>query len=131
RPVKRLELAIEALRLLGDGYTLLVIGDGEEGDRWKRASVGLPVRFVGQVYEDEELARLLSVASVMYLPGSVGLTCVHGFANSLPCLTTSEEATTQTPEYDYVVDGYNGLVFHQADAGLHASMIRDLLADGE
>jgi glycosyltransferase involved in cell wall biosynthesis len=131
RPVKRLEVAIETLRLLGDGYVLLVIGDGEEGERWQAASVGLPVHFVGQVYEDEKLARLLSVASVMYLPGSVGLTCVHGFANSLPCLTTSEEATTQTPEYDYVVDGYNGVIFAEADAGLHALSIRRLLADDE
>lgn len=132
RRVKRVEVVIEAVRRLaaaGSDVRLVVIGDGEDRDRLEDAAAGSPVMFTGQTYDDDELAGLLSIASVMVLPGSVGLTCVHGFANDLPCITTSERATMQTPEFAYVEDGVNGLVVDTADPRAYAATLGALMDD--
>lgn len=131
RPIKKVEVAIAALRLLGEGYALLVIGDGEEAGRL-RAMVGdLPIKFLGQTYDDVTIARWLSIASMLVMPGSVGLTCVHGFASGLPCITTSDRTTTQTPEFAYVEHDVNGLVLQRPDPHLYAEAIAGLAVDRE
>jgi glycosyltransferase involved in cell wall biosynthesis len=135
RAVKRVEVAIEANRVLngrvGPPHSLVIIGDGEERQHLESAAAGASVRFVGQTYDDAEIARLLSVGSFLVMPGSVGLTCVHGFANGLPCVTTSDAATTQTPEFAYVEDGYNGIVLPAPDPHLFAEAISDLVEHPE
>lgn len=131
RPIKRVEVAIEAVRLLGPDFVLVVIGGGEEQERLEAEAADTSARFVGLTYDEKEVARLLSIADLMVLPGSVGLTCIHGFASGLPVLTTSEAATTQTPEMAYVVDGENGFILQAADADLYARCIRELVGDRE
>jgi glycosyltransferase involved in cell wall biosynthesis len=133
RPSKRVEVAIEAVRILSKRLDvpliLMVIGDGEERAGLEARADGAPVRFVGQTYDDAELAKLLSVASLLILPGSVGLTCVLGFSNGLPVVTTDAEATTQTPEFAYVRDNENGVVVKAPDAELYADVIEGLLSE--
>lgn len=133
RPIKRVEVAIEAVRILNQRLDvpvmLVVIGDGEERTRLEAGADGAPVRFVGQTYDDVELAELLSVASLLVLPGSVGLTCVLAFSNGLPVVTTDAGATTQTPEFAYVRDDENGVVVKAPEAELYANVIEGLLSD--
>lgn len=133
RTVKRLEVAIEAVRILNQRLDvpvlLLVIGDGEERAGLAARANGVPVRFVGQTYDDTELAELLSVASLLVLPGSVGLTCVLAFSNGLPVVTTDAGATTQTPEFAYVRDDENAVVVKAPEAVMYANVIEELLSD--
>ncbi|MFP3882606.1 MAG: glycosyltransferase family 4 protein [Actinomycetota bacterium] len=135
RPIKKVEVAIEAVRILNhrqeNSVALIVIGDGGERASLEAAAKGAMVRFVGQTYDDAELAKLLSVASLLVLPGSVGLTCVLAFSNGLPVITTDAAATTQTPEFAYVRDEENGVVLGAPDAELYADAIEELLADHE
>ena len=56
----------------------------------------------------------------------MGLTCVHGFAYGVPVLT-SQKGVEQSPEYDYVVDGENGLLIEEPDAELYAEAIKSTL----
>jgi glycosyltransferase involved in cell wall biosynthesis len=63
------------------------------------------------------------------MPGWVGLTCVHGFANGLPCITATERATAQTPEFAYIVDGYNGVILEDLESQLFADAILALADD--
>jgi glycosyltransferase involved in cell wall biosynthesis len=132
---KRVEIAIEAVRLLesrlDEPLVLMVIGDGEEREDLEAAALGAPVRFVGQTYNDRELAELLSVASLLIMPGSVGLTCVLGFSNGLPLVTTDAVATMQTPEFAYVRDGENAVVVPRPDPELYAEVVEGLLTDRE
>jgi glycosyltransferase involved in cell wall biosynthesis len=135
RPIKRVEVAIEAVRILNqrleEPVMLVVIGDGEERARLEAGAVGAPVRFFGQTYDDRELAGLLSVATLLVLPGSVGLTCVLAFSNGLPVVTTDARATTQTPEFAYVRHDENGVVVMAPDAELYADVIEELLFDDD
>lgn len=130
-PVKRVDLAIEILRYLDGNATLVVIGDGTQRKSLEEASEGLPVQFRGAIYNEEELARYFMIADLLVLPGRVGLTCVHGFANGVPCLTTSDEIAEQSPEYEYVEDGYNGVILLTDDPAHQARAIRVLLNDPE
>lgn len=135
RPIKRVEVAIEAVRLaerrLETPVVLVVVGDGESRSQLESEAAGAPVRFLGQTYDDRELAEVFATSSLLVLPGSVGLTCVLGFANGVPCLTTSAEATTQTPEYDYVRSGDNGVIVPSPDPQAYADLIVSLLTDEE
>lgn len=135
RPIKRVDVAVEAVKLLETmsdrSHILLIIGGGEEAARLAALSDGAPVRIVGQTYDEAEIAELLSVCSLLLMPGSVGLACVHGFANGLPCLTTSDRATTQTPEFAYVENGRNGLIMKTPDAQLFAEAISALTSDSQ
>lgn len=132
---KRVEVAIEAARLLesrlDEPVVLMVIGDGEEREDLETRALGAPVRFVGQTYDDRELAELLSVASLLIMPGSVGLTCVLGFSNGLPLVTTDASATMQTPEFTYVRNGENAVVVERPEAESYAAVIGALLTDRE
>jgi glycosyltransferase involved in cell wall biosynthesis len=109
----------------------MVIGDGEERENLEARGVGAPVRFVGQTYDDRELAELLSVASLLIMPGSVGLTCVLGFSNGLPLVTTDASSTMQTPEFAYVRNGENAVVVERPEAESYAGVIEGLLTDRE
>lgn len=128
-PEKRVDVAIEAVARLADPPVLIVVGDGPQMERLEEIADPRDVRFVGQIYDESELARYFAIATVMLLPGRVGLTCVHGFANGVPCLTTANGPVSQTPEFEYVADGYNGVVVPQPDPAQYAQAIESLLAD--
>lgn len=130
RPIKRVDVAVEALkRLAGTGdrpYHLVVIGGGVEAEAIRELGAEADVHLIEQTYDEAEIARYMSVCSLLVMPGSVGLAVVHGFANDLPCVTTDEAATTQTPEYAYVEDGVNGVVVSAPDPDLFADAIREI-----
>jgi glycosyltransferase involved in cell wall biosynthesis len=111
--------------------SLVVIGDGTQRGELEREGEGLPIRFRGAIYDEAELARYFKLADLLVLPGRVGLTCVHGFANGVPCITTRGGIVEQSPEYEYVEHGYNGLILPSDDPAVHAGAIRDLLEDLE
>jgi glycosyltransferase involved in cell wall biosynthesis len=134
RPIKRVGVAFEAVRLLNlvgeRSYFLMVIGDGPESGPLA-ALPGDHVRMLGQIYDERRIAQIFSVCSLLVLPGSVGLTCVHGFANGLPCVTSSDAAVTQTPEFTYVEDGVNGVVLPAPDPELYADALREIVSDSD
>ena len=130
-PVKRVDVAVELLKNLDGEVSLVVVGDGFLRHELEELSRGLPIRFRGAIYDELELARYFKLADILVLPGRVGLTCVHGFANGVPCVTTREDVVEQSPEYDYVEHGYNGLILPSDDPATHANAIRDLLEDPE
>ena len=133
RPIKRVEVAIEAVRRLAAtsqrAHHLLVIGGGEESHSLRALANGAPVHMIDQTYDEAEIALYMSMCDLLVMPGSVGLAVVHGFANDLPCITTDESATTQTPEYAYVEDGVNGVILVAPEPELYAAAIRELTED--
>jgi glycosyltransferase involved in cell wall biosynthesis len=130
-PVKRVDIAIRALERIDRDCSLVIVGDGHLREELERISDGLRVRFRGAIYDETELGPYFKLADLLVLPGRVGLTCVHGFANGLPCVTTSDTVVEQSPEYDYVVNDYNGLVLASDDPDIHAAAVEDLLEDRE
>jgi glycosyltransferase involved in cell wall biosynthesis len=130
RPIKRVDVAVEALKRLavtGDRpYHLIVIGGGVEAEAIRELAGDSDVHLIEPTYDEAEIARYMSVCSLLVMPGSVGLAVVHGFANDLPCVTTDEAATTQTPEYAYVEDGVNGVIVSAPDPDRFAAAIREI-----
>jgi hypothetical protein len=45
-------------------------------------------------------------------------------------ITTSERLVSQSPEYDYVEDGYNAVTVDELSAAAFGSAMSDLLHDG-
>lgn len=131
---KRPDVAIDALRILVDRgleAALWVIGDGPERPRLERLAQDLPVTFLGSEYDEIKLAGYLASADLLVVPGRVGLSCVHGFASGLPCLTTDPAFVAQSPEVDYVVDGVNGYLLKGLNPVEYADRIERLWEGGD
>ncbi len=132
-PVKRPDVLIEAVRTLNQQSVpcrLLIIGDGHMREALEAQARELPnVSFLGAIFEEEELAKYFLVSDLLVIPGRVGLTCVHGFAYGVPVLT-SQDDVEQSPEYDYIVDGENGFLIKEPNAGLYAEAIKRTLQNG-
>lgn len=133
RHLKRVEVAIEAVRILAARSdkppVLLVVGDGPERTALESVAAGAPVRFVGVTYDEEDVAGYFAISTFLVMPGTVGLTCAHGFANGVPCMTTSDAAVAQTPEFEYVKNQVNGLILDRAEPLVYADAIEQALAD--
>ena len=132
-PEKRVDVLIEALRLIrnmDEAVTLIVIGDGVERKRLEEKAEDLDcIRFLGAIYDEKELAPYLLVSDLLVIPGRIGLTCVHGFTAGLPCVTASEGVVHQSPEYDYIQDGVNGIIVSDLSPDAFALAISALLRD--
>jgi glycosyltransferase involved in cell wall biosynthesis len=132
-PEKRVDVLIEAVRLIGDMHedvALIVIGDGVERRRLEEQAGGLGrVRFLGPIYDERELAPYLLVADLLVIPGRIGLTCVHGFTAALPSVTASAEVVHQSPEYDYIENESNGILIPDLSPGAFAQTISEVLRD--
>jgi glycosyltransferase involved in cell wall biosynthesis len=125
-PEKGPNIAIEVLRALtrlGLSAALWVVGDGPELKSLQRLANGLPVAFFGAEYDEVRVAQYLAAADFLVIPGRVGLGCVQGFSSGVPCLTTNPDSVLQSPEVDYVIDGFNGYLVDSQDPVEYAHRI--------
>jgi glycosyltransferase involved in cell wall biosynthesis len=88
---------------------LVVIGDGPGLPEVRSQARGLDgVHFRGEVYDQEEIARHMRVASAVVIPGAVGLAANHSLAHGVPVIT--RDSPLHAPEVDYIEPGANGLI---------------------
>lgn len=86
-----------------------IIGGGEQLEALQaRTRDSGEVAVLGEIYDQELLARHLAAADAMVLPGAAGITVTHAFAHGKPVLMRA--SPLHSPEAEYVVDGVNGLV---------------------
>lgn len=119
--VKRLDLLIEALRILkdrGEMYNLVFVGDGVKAEDLKRlvneCGIDDQVWFYGACYDEEKNAELIYNADLCVAPGNVGLTAMHVMVFGTPVLTHNNFAY-QMPEFEAVKDGETGAFFKYND----------------
>lgn len=112
---KKGDEAVEAVRRLNQAggtrrfVELVVIGGGPIlGDLKQRYGDVPGVRFLGELFDQERVARYMRVASALVIPGYVGLAVNHAFAQGLPVITRAHEL--HSPEIEYVEHGRNGLI---------------------
>ena len=111
---------------------LVIVGDGPERDSLERlAEAKIPghFSFLGEVYDEEILSKVFSVAEIFVMPGYVGLAIVHAFCFGLPFIT--ERVKIHSPEIQYLHDGYNGFWVEEDDTEGLAVQIEELLGDKE
>ena len=114
------------------GVYLLIIGDGPDRVRLEQiAGSVLPGHciFIGEVFDEEQLSKIFSIAEVFLLPGFVGLAIVHAFCFGVPLIT--ERVKNHSPEIQYLHDGYNGFFVDVGDIDGLASRLLELLTDAE
>jgi glycosyltransferase involved in cell wall biosynthesis len=123
---KRPELAIETLRRLDVPASLVVAGEGPQGELAARAA-GLPVRFAGRVSEADKW-RLYDSADVLLFGSTLegfGLVVAEAQSRGVAVVAASGTATAEALE-----DGVSGLLV-EPTAEAFAAAVREMAARRE
>ena len=108
------------------GFQLVVAGEGPERPVLESLARSRPwMNLVGAKF-GADLAAIASTASVMVIPGWVGLVVIDAAALGLPLVTT--DRPEHSVEIDYLTDGVNGLICSN-NAMVMGDAIAELLGD--
>ncbi len=132
-PLCRFDLLLEAMEILNandEPVTLILVGDGPQrvALEAQAAELALDVRFMGAIYNEVELSRLIYIADMTVSPGKVGLTAMHSLTYGTPVVTHSD-LDQQMPEVEAIIEGETGAFFRLGDAADLAKTIGTMLAD--
>lgn len=107
---------------------LLIIGDGpERGAVIAATREHQWIRYLGPLFERDK-ALALAEASLIAMPGPVGLVILDAFASGVPLVTTNIDS--HGPEIEYLRDGVNGLVARPShDARAFAAALCSVVED--
>ena len=106
---------------------LLIVGEGPEKAHLEESARHLDcVRFLGGVYDADEIGRIMRIATAVIIPGATGLAINHAFAHGVPVITRSERS--HGPEIEYVRHGENGLII-DGDLDLFHATVASFLTD--
>jgi glycosyltransferase involved in cell wall biosynthesis len=115
--IKRFDQLLQAFAILGSSNKdlyLVLIGDGPDLQLLKRMAGDLGiadrVEFRGACYEEADIGRTLSAASLFVNPGDTGLSCVHAMTYGVP-VVTHDNMNRHGPEVEAVVAGVTGDFF--------------------
>lgn len=118
-PYKRIDLAIEASRIVG--FPLRIVGDGPERDRLMKmaAAEHLDVEFLGSL-PDEDIRDLYRRAAAMLLPGEedFGIAPVEAQACGRPVVALARGGALET-----VIDGVTGVLVTESSPEAFAAGI--------
>jgi len=119
---KRLDLVFQAADELAArraDFHLVVVGDGPLRPQVSSmAGARTHVSYVGPRF-GEDLARELKSASVMLMPGAVGLGVLDAFAAGLPVVTANGPG--HGPELEYLREGWNAAIVEATPRSLAAA----------
>ena len=109
-----------------------VIGSGTEQRRLAtlvhEAGLDDHVRFVGELYDDMDLAPWFLSAAVFVHPAAIGLSILHAFGYGLPVVTHGT-AQRHGPEFSAFKEGLSGRTYREKDIAGLASAVIGLLRD--
>lgn len=131
----KFDLVVSALPLIIAKIPNLVwciIGNGDEKNNLenKVKTNGLEenVRFVGEMYKEDEIAPWFLSSEILIHPAAIGLTLLHSFGYGLPVVTHGE-ANLHNPEYAAFVPELTGRNFKMGDINNLSETVIGLLND--
>lgn len=135
-PANRVDLLLQAAAKLAPTMPHLrvhLIGKGEpEMTRLKKLTAELNitdrVRFLGAIYEEEQLAPWFLTAKVLCYPANIGLSILHAMGYGLPVITDANPET-QNPEFEALESGINGLTYPPGDSDKLADALHSVITD--
>ena len=102
-----LDAAIQVRETVSD-FQLVIIGEGPDSALVERAARDYPwIHHLGPVFGSGRVPYLLC-CKAMLMPAQVGLATIDSFSSGTPMITTA--ADNHSPEYSYLVDGWNAVV---------------------
>lgn len=111
-----------------------IIGSGEEEEflrtMAKERKVSQHIRFVGALYNEDEIAPYCLSAKVFLHPASIGLSLMHAFGYGLPVII-NDDRMNHGPEYAAFENGKTGLNFEKGDIYSLSHNINKILKDTE
>jgi glycosyltransferase involved in cell wall biosynthesis len=126
---KRLDFMMEATDKLlerGHKFKLLIVGGGPDEEIIKESARSRSyIVFTGPLFGREK-ALMFKLSNVFLLPGAMGLAILDSFAFETPIVTTKYDF--HGPEFEYLVDGYNGVVTEN-NLEDYINKVSDLLSD--
>ncbi len=134
-PANRLDLLVRATGELAAKHPQIqtvIVGEGDQ-ERSRLASladsigVSQSVRFLGPIYDEQDLAPWFLSADVFCYPANIGLSLLHAFGYGLP-VVTSRNTEKHNPEIEALEDGVNGLLYEDGDASALTQTLGTLLA---
>ena len=105
------------------------VGEGPLYSKLLEKSVGLNVRFWGNISDDIFLGKLLFSSDIMIIPGDIGLSVVHSFCFDCPVVTKKQgkEGPFHGPEIEYLINGVTGFLVEYGNNGKMANTISNYL----
>ncbi len=134
-PCTELHVALRALVPLvarSPSYLLVAIGDGPSAAQLRKLAdelgVANHVKWLGAIYDEEQLAPWFLSARCFVYPGPIGLSLIQAFGYGLP-VVTHDNRREHNPEIAALVEGVTGMTFPRADAGALARCVDTLCTD--
>ena len=114
-----LELLLKALSICSPEHRsnliFIIIGDGGKRAEYEKISEDLglseSIVWLGAIYEEKKLTPWFLLADFFIYPGAIGLSVNHAMSYGLPVITHGNRQK-QMPEFSYIQDGYNGLLYN-------------------
>lgn len=136
-PKNGFDLVVQALpRIIKELPNILwcIIGSGPELINLKNmiSTAGLEkyVHFIGELYQESELAPWFLSSKIFIHPSAIGLSLMHSFGYGLP-VVTSDRAELHGPEYAAFKDKFTGRAFRANDVKNLSEIIINLLTDND
>ena len=134
-PKNKFDLMMRALPAIArdvPNVTWCIVGGGPEQERLSAMAreLGLSdrVRFVGEEYDERELAPWFLSADLFVHPGAIGLSLLHAFGYGVPVVTHGS-ADRHGPEFGAFEDNLAGRTFREDDSEDLGATISALLKD--
>lgn len=115
---KRIEYLIEAqfniFSKKGNTFNIIIIGDGEERESLnilaENYNLQKNIKFVGPLYDEDEIAKYLSLSDLCVIPGDIGLTAIHSLSYGTPVIS-HDNLNIQGPEVEVIVEDISGNLY--------------------
>lgn len=138
---KRLKDLIDIYSIIQNKHKdigLILVGDGQERRNLENYVAKNDIKnvlFAGEISSENILvSKYIYVADVFLITGNIGLSINHAFLLGTPVvgfvLPKGEETHieyVQTPEYEYLVDDYNGFVVNKYDLNAFSNAVELVL----
>ncbi|TSC84749.1 MAG: Glycosyl transferase group 1 [Parcubacteria group bacterium Gr01-1014_13] len=127
-PVKRLDMVLDSIKLLGDdNLALVVVGGGYELDKYKELAKDLNnVYFVGQCDDQKKLSDYYNAAACVVVPSdyeSFSLVAIEAGACGIPVVASNIPAMAER-----INNGVNGFLFEKGSVESLTAAFRKIMS---